>query len=90
MAVSFHLEHDLEEQLRRDMGDLSQAARDALLIQAYRLGKLSIGRLARTLGIGVLETDEWLAARGVALNYAMEDFRQDQQTLRSLRDRRSS
>ncbi len=67
------------------MGDLSQAARDALLIEAYRMGKLSVGRLARTLRIGVLEADKWLAARGVALNYTIEDFKPDQQTLRDLR-----
>ena len=61
MTVSFQLGDDLEKQLRHDLGDLSQVARDALLIEAYRMGKLSIGRLARRLGIGVVETDQWLA-----------------------------
>lgn len=87
MAVSFQLEDDLEQQLRRDLGDLGPVARDALLIEAYRLGKLSIGRLARTLGLGVLEADAWLAQRGVPLNYTFEDFRADQQTLNELRSR---
>jgi hypothetical protein len=40
MAITFELEHDVEQQLRRDLGDLSRAAREALLIEAYRMGKL--------------------------------------------------
>lgn len=87
MSITFQLEHDLEQQLRRDLGDLGEAAREALLIEAYRRGKLSIGRLARTLGIGVLQADEWLAQRGVPLNYGFEDFEADQRALRGLRGR---
>lgn len=87
MTITFHLEDELEQQLRRDLGDLSQVAKDALLIEAYRQGKLSIGRLARTLGVTVLEADEWLAQRGVPLNYTFEDFQADRNTLRKLRNR---
>jgi predicted HTH domain antitoxin len=89
MTITFQLEDDLERQLRRDLGDLSQAARDALLIEAYRMGKLSIGRLARTLGMAVVQADQWLADRGVPLNYTFEDFKADQNTLRELRGHRS-
>lgn len=48
MAISFQLDADLEQQLRRDFGDLDAGAKETLLIEAYRLGKLSIGRLAQT------------------------------------------
>ncbi len=85
MPITFDLEDDLAEQLRRDLGDLSQAARDALLIEAYRMGKLSIGRLARTLGIGVIEADAWLARHGVPLNYSVDDLAADQRTSDALR-----
>ena len=85
MTITFQLEDDLEQQLRRDLGDLSQAARDALLVEAYRMGKLSIGRLARTLGVGVVDADQWLGQRGIPLNYTFEDFTADQNTLRELR-----
>jgi hypothetical protein len=46
MAIPFQLDDELERQLRRDLGDLHEAARVALLIKACRLGKISIGRLA--------------------------------------------
>jgi len=89
MTVTFELEDALEQQLRRDLGDLPQAAKEALLIEAYRLGKLSIGRLARTLGLGVAEADQWLGQRGIPINYSFDDFRADQQTLRELRSQTS-
>jgi predicted HTH domain antitoxin len=85
MTISFQLEDQLEQHLRRDLGDLSQAAREALLIEAYRRGTLSIGRLAESLGIGVLEADDWLAKRGISLNYSFEEFQSDQSTLREIR-----
>ncbi len=87
MPITFELQEDLEQQLSRDFGDLGQAAREALLTEAYRRGKLSIGRLAGTLGIGVLEADAWLAERGIPLNYDFDDFQTDRQTLRELRRR---
>ena len=89
MTITFQLEDDLERQLRRDLGDLSQAARDALLVEAYRMGKLSVGRLARTLGVGVVDADHWLAQRGVPLNYTFEDFKADQNTISELRGQTS-
>ncbi len=85
MSITFHLGDDLEQQLARDLGDLNEAAREALLIEAYRRGKLSIGGLACALGISVLEADAWLGRRGVPLNYDIEDFEADVQTLRELR-----
>lgn len=87
MPITFELQEDLERQLRRELGDLGEAAREALLIEAYRRGKLSIGRLAGTLGMGVVEADAWLAERGIPLNYDFADFQADQETLRELRTR---
>ena len=53
------------------------------------MGNLSIDRLARTLGIGVVETDEWLAKRGESLNDSFEDLKADEWTLQELRSRSS-
>ncbi len=90
MGITFELEDDLEGQLRQELGDLGQVAREALLIEAYRRGKLSIGRLARTLGLGVLEADRWLAERGVPLNYTYEDLMADRKVTDELRGRGSA
>jgi predicted HTH domain antitoxin len=85
MSITFQLEDGLERQLRRDLGDLETAARTALLVEAYRQGKLSVGRLAETLGMGALEAEAWLADRGVHLNYEFEDYARDRETLRAVR-----
>jgi len=89
MTVSFELDDKLEALLRQEMGDVPSAAREALLIHAYRLGKISVGRLAQTLGMGVIDAEDWLSQRRVPLNYSLDDFQADMATLRDLRGRTS-
>lgn len=47
-------------------------------------GSCSIGLLAEMLGMGVIEADEWLARRGISLNYAPEDLDADRRDLQQL------
>ena len=81
MSVSFELPSGVEHQLQVAFGDLGQAAKHALLIDAYRRGQISIGRLAETLGMGVIEAQQWLADQGVPQNYGLEDYRADCRTI---------
>jgi predicted HTH domain antitoxin len=84
MAVSFELD-GLEDELRATYGgDLSRAARDALLIDAYRTGRISIGRLAAATRRSVAESMSWLADHQVGPNYTTDDIIQDRQVLASL------
>ncbi len=39
--ISFELPEDIEKHLRHELGDLSQAAKEAFLIQAYREARIS-------------------------------------------------
>ena len=73
MAIHFEL-RELEESLRAGYGDLNEAAREALLIDAYRTGRLSAGRLAETLGRSVSATMVWLDEHRVGPNYSVEDY----------------
>ena len=70
--------------MRAQWGDLEQAAKEALLAESYRQGKISIGFLAQTLGMGVIEAQRWLAQRGVPSNYSRQDFDADCRTLEKL------
>jgi predicted HTH domain antitoxin len=80
MAITFELP-GLEAVLREQYGgDLNQAARDALLIDAYRSGRLSIGRLAATLGLTTIQTVQWLDGHGVGPNYSPADFESDRRS----------
>jgi predicted HTH domain antitoxin len=88
MAVTFSLPDGVEGDLRKECGDLDRVAKEALAIELYRSGRISVGFLAEMLGLGVLEADAWLAARGVPLNYSDKDLENDLCTLdRLLADR---
>lgn len=81
MALSIDIPKRAEEVLRSQWQDLEQAAKEALLIESYRTGKVSVGFLAEMLGMAVVEAQAWLSRRGVPLNYSIDDLATDQQTL---------
>ncbi len=84
MSVSFELPSSVEQHLQVALGDLGQAAKQALLMDAYRRGQISIGGLAKTLGMGVIEAQQWLADQGVPQNYGIEEYLADCQTIERL------
>lgn len=83
MAITIELPTEEEEIFRLALGnDLGQAAREAMLIEAYRRGRLSVGRLGELLGLETShEADEWLAQRAVPNNYTLSDYAADSRTL---------
>jgi len=56
-TISFQLPDHIERQLHAELGDLSSAAKEAALIELYRQGQLSHGKLAEGLEISRYETD---------------------------------
>ncbi|MBI1825266.1 MAG: UPF0175 family protein [Planctomycetes bacterium] len=60
MTVSFQLPSELAENLQRGLGDLDLAAKEALLVQAFRSGLITHYGLSQTLGIDRFETDALL------------------------------
>lgn len=57
MAVTFELPNDIEQNLRQELGDLAQAAKEAALVELYRQGRISHHDLSRALGLTRLETE---------------------------------
>lgn len=84
MHVKIDISADAENTLRQQWGDLDRAALEALLIESYRTGRVSVGFLAKVLEMGVIEADRWLAERGVPMNYGPEDFAADRRTIAEL------
>ncbi len=84
MAILIDIPKEVEDDLRAEWGNLEQAAKEALLIESYRSGKISIGYLAQILGMGVIEAENWLGQRGVTWNYSVEDLAADRKTLADL------
>jgi predicted HTH domain antitoxin len=65
MAVVFELPEDIELHLRRELGDLAEAAKEAAVVELYRQGKISQPDLGRALGLSRLEVEALLKRRGV-------------------------
>ena len=84
-TVSFQLPDNVERQLRRELGDLDAAAKEAALVELYRQGQLSHGKLAEGLGISRYETDAVLKRHNVTEDLlSREDFDQQVSGLREL------
>lgn len=82
-TVSFQLPDDVERQLRRELGDLDAAAKEAALVELYRQGRLSHGKLAEGLGISRYETDALLKRHNVTEDLlTQEEFDQQVSGLR--------
>ncbi len=81
--VTLNVPSSLEATLRRIFGDdLDRVALEALAIEGYRLAKLTAGEVARLLGLATsIEAQRWLAARGVPLNYSLDDLDADRAAL---------
>ena len=60
MAVSFELPSTIEEQLRKELVDLDQVAKEAALVELYRQEKLTHHELAIALGLDRFETESLL------------------------------
>ena len=64
-TVSFQLPDSIELHLRQELGDLGAAAKEAALVELYRQGQLSHGKLAESLGISRYEADAVLKRHNV-------------------------
>lgn len=84
--VAFNVPPAAERLLRRAFGnDLDRVALEALAIEAYRSAKLSAGEVARLLGLETsIQAHEWLARRGIAINYGPDDLDEDRAALAKL------
>ena len=60
MAISFQIPSGIERQLRREFADLDQVAKEASLVELYRLGKVTQHELAMALGLDRFETEALL------------------------------
>jgi predicted HTH domain antitoxin len=87
MPLTLQMPPSVEQAVREAWGDrLDGAAMEALLIAAYREGKISVGKLAEVLELSTaIEAEGWLAARGLNLNYTAEDFAADCRSIDTLR-----
>ena len=84
------LPEDIAQGLGSRWKDLPRAALESLVLEAYRSHALTAAQLRRLLGFGTrLQLDDFLKEHEV-YDFAVEDFKQDCETLRQLRTREAS
>lgn len=83
MEITVHLPDDLAQH-----PDPGREALEALVIEGYRSSQLSHYQASQLLGISRFEFDHFLKERNIRdHSYDVEDFDEDQQTLRRLQAR---
>ncbi len=81
-TVTFQLPEDLVVTLQARLGDVAKAARQALLVEAFRRGEISHYELSRGLGLDRFETDALLQQLGVTeRSLSGEELEADRATL---------
>jgi Uncharacterised protein family (UPF0175). len=76
MQITLELPDDIARQIGEGQ-DLSRAALEALVAESCREHRLSDHQAAQILGLSRHELDGFLKARGVFLDYSIDDFRRE-------------
>jgi predicted HTH domain antitoxin len=84
MQVTITLPDDVAQVFLKNGDDLEREILEAAALNGYREGKLSRAQVGRMLDLNRFETEEFLKAHDVPLNYSIEDLEQDRQTLNKL------
>ena len=75
MSISFSLPEPIEANLRAQVGNLDEAAKEAALVELYRQEKISHGELAQSLGISRDEANGVLKRHNVTEDLiTLEEF----------------
>lgn len=85
MTIHFQIPDEIERELAGQVGDVNEAAKTAFIIESYRAGRLSIGQVARVLGLATrFEAESWLGHHGVTWNYSVDELEADRQALQKV------
>lgn len=86
MVLHIQIPKETEDRFVSAFGpDLSESAKEAMLIQGYRVGRISLGFIAEVMGLPTrMIAQEWLAARGVPLSYDLEELERDHETVQQI------
>ncbi len=85
MEVTINLPEDVAQSFLAGGDSIEREVLEATAVEGYREGKLSQAQVRRMLGFANdMETDAFLKARNVPLDYSIEDLEQDRRTLDKL------
>jgi hypothetical protein len=79
--ISFDIPDSIDEQIRRVIPNLDDAAKEAFLVDLYRQGRLFHSEFANALGIPRYDADGVLQRHGVVDELTVEDLNEQIRTL---------
>ncbi len=82
MTISFEIPHDIEQELSTNGADPSGEAREAFLVELYRLERITQYQLAEALGLSRIETDGVLKKHKVWLELTPDELAAQAASLR--------
>lgn len=86
MQIQIALPDDVASSLEAKWGSLERKLLEILVIEAYREGSISAGKVRELLGMSTrLEVDAFFKEKGVYLHYDEADFEADRLTHERLR-----
>ena len=86
MEITISLPDKIACHLEAKWGKLERRSLEAIVVEAYREGLISAGKVRELLGMNTrLEADAFLKAKGIYLAYDEVDFEADRQTHEQLR-----
>ncbi len=85
MHLTVEIPDDLAVRLSAAGGDLPRRALEALALEEYKSGHLTETELQKLLGFGTrYKLDGFLKAHDVWINYTLDDFHREVESLRRL------
>ncbi|MGI8640552.1 MAG: UPF0175 family protein [Pyrinomonadaceae bacterium] len=85
MSLEIALPIHIEQHLQTEWGnEFPRRAAEALAIEGYRTGALSLGEVAEMLGFSINEADGFLKIRGVFAIESMDEIEADTETLEEI------
>ncbi|MBV9305514.1 MAG: UPF0175 family protein [Acidobacteriaceae bacterium] len=82
MHLTIEIPDDLIDPLSVSGNDLARRALEALALEEYRNGRLTEDELRRLLGFGTrYQLDGFLKAHDIWIEYTLEDFRREVESL---------
>ncbi len=82
MAITIELPQEIERRLQGEWNDLERHALEGLVVEAFRIGKLSSYEVSLALGMaGRWEAIDFLSARGAYPGYDLQDLEDDRSAL---------
>jgi len=85
--ITIHVPVEIAAHLAVDDDDLSRKTLEALAIEGYRNGRLSVGQVAEMLELSVLQAEDFLHSKNVSLDYSLADYEADSAALRELKSK---